>query len=74
MTYETDKAYRATRSLLADHIRGERAALRRYRADVAKDANDTTSLFLKTWNEAMLFASERTLQNLRYLSAEMRGR
>lgn len=70
---DTNKAYRAGRSLLADHILGTRNDIRRYRATIAT-AQGQKAYHTQTWYEASLHAAEQNLRNLRYLSAELRGR
>jgi hypothetical protein len=66
----TDKA---VRSLLADHILGQRNTIRRMRTTIATaKAQDAT--YTVTWYDGALHEAEVALQLMRYLSAEMRGR
>jgi hypothetical protein len=82
MSYAQEQTIRATRSLLADHIRGARNTVRKLRADA--DAQRNTIAITGEWSgipalrlarlEGSLFEAKQNLQGLRYLSAEFRGR
>ena len=82
MTYETDKAYRAGRSLLADHIKGARNTVRKQRAELASIRNEMGAMgqyggvrgMRAARLEGSLNEALYNLQGLRYLSAEFRGR
>lgn len=79
---DINKAYRAGRSLLADHIRGARKTVRKHRAELSTIRNEMGAMgqyggvrgMRAARLEGSLLEAEYNLQGLRYLSAELRGR
>lgn len=67
-TLPTTNRMRNGRALLADHILGTRRDIRRHRAATANSG------YGKAWNDALLFAAESHIRDLRALAAEFSGR